>query len=75
VSQVKFAKRRGGVGPIFVGSYRPGDRIEQWEPNPGNVATLRLNDVEVIVRITSVSGRKYTGKVIGFENLDSNNGI
>lgn len=71
MGSAKFAKRRDGIGPIFVGSYRPGDKIEHWDPAPGNVATLRVSDVEVIVRITSVSGRNYSGHVIGFENLDS----
>lgn len=72
MTSVNFTLRRGGVSPVFVGTYRigGGDMIGPWEPGPNDIATLRLDDVEVIVRIRTAKDRKYTGVVVGFENFD-----
>lgn len=60
----------GGGGPIFVDSYVPGDHIGPWEPEAGNTASLHCGPVTVMARIVSVSGRSYSGEVIGFEGWD-----
>ena len=70
MKDVEFTSRREGVSPIFVGSYQRGDPIEQWEPAIGDVVTLRVDQIEVVVRIREATNRSYVGTVIGFENHD-----
>lgn len=48
-------------------AYSFGEPIALWEPGPGDIATLQLGAVTVLVRITAAAGRKYMGFVIGFE--------
>ena len=67
MSTLRFKHRPAAAGIFFVASYGFGDEIEQWEPEPGNTATLHTGDITVTVQITEAVGRKYKGSVIGFE--------
>ena len=57
-----------GNGPIFVGSYKPGDRIETWEIEEGNQVVLKSSGITVIANVIEAQARNYRGEVIGFEN-------
>jgi hypothetical protein len=72
MNDIQFTPRQDGIEPIFVGIYRIGGAgmIAPWEPSPSDVVTLRVDQVEVVVRIRAVKDRKYVGVVIGLENID-----
>lgn len=61
-------KRPEGWGPIFVGSYRPGDKIEQWPIAAGNQVALRSDGITVIADVSAVAAGNYKGVIVGFEN-------
>lgn len=59
--------RTEGTGPIFVDSYRPGDKIERWSIEPGNNVTLKCDGVTVIADVVEATGNNYKGRIVGFD--------
>ena len=53
-----------------MAAYQTGDEIKFWDPAAGDVVTLRVDDVEVVVRIREAEDHAYVGVIVGFENLD-----
>lgn len=68
MNAVSFANRPTSTGPVFVGSYVPGESVEPWEPATGNMVSAHAGTVTVLARIIAASDRKYKAEVIGFEN-------
>ena len=67
---VKFELRPSSAGPVFVGSYAPGDTVDIWEPEVGNTVTTHVGQVAILARITTVDARKYGAEIMGFEKHD-----
>ncbi len=67
VKRFELETRTKGTGPMFVDSYRPGDKVEQWSIEPGNNVTLKCDGVPVIADIVEAKGDNYKGRIVGFE--------
>ena len=63
----ELEKRIEGIGPIFVDSYCLGQKIEQWNIEPGNNVTLKCDGISIITDVVEADGSKYKGKIVGFE--------
>lgn len=65
---MNLATRPEGSGPICVGSYDRNSPIDILSgPTAGNSATLKAEDVSVVVQILNVTEHQYTGEIVAFE--------
>jgi hypothetical protein len=68
---MEFELRSEAFSPVFAGTYQLGGPIDNpWEPEIGNIVTLKSGEVSVSAKIITADERLYTGEIIGFENHD-----
>jgi hypothetical protein len=65
IKYLRLDKRPSSIDPMF--SYASDDRSEPREPRIGGIARLLSGQVRVWVRITSMSGESYEGRIESFE--------
>ncbi|MCG8093848.1 MAG: hypothetical protein JAZ17_09515 [Candidatus Thiodiazotropha endolucinida] len=70
MKQVDFVldKNHEGMGPFFIGSYKPGDIVGPPIVKAGDNAQLKCDGIVVLADVTHVEENNYKGKIIGFEN-------
>lgn len=66
-----FEPRPKTIGPLKIESYIEGTAIADWEPAPGDTASLRLGEVRLFVRIKSGDRQQYTAEVLSFHPWES----
>ena len=68
---MEFELRSENISPIFAGTYPLGGSIDSpWEPDIGNIVTLKSGKVSVTAKIHTTNGHAYTGEIVGFEDYD-----
>jgi hypothetical protein len=65
----ELENRLAGIGPVFVGSYRSGDKIEPWKIGPGNQISLKCDGITLTADVTEAKDDSFKGVIIGFENF------
>lgn len=63
---MKLASHSKIYGPVFIGS----PNKNPWEPEIGNIVTLKSGEVSMTAKILTSNERLYTGEIIDFENYD-----
>ena len=68
---MEFELRSENISPIFAGTHPLGGPIDSpWEPEIGNIVTLKSGKVSVTAKIHTSNDRAYSGEIVGFEDYN-----